>query len=722
MTPKEEFQALAERMQNSLNPYYGLKQVAETRQMLAASGNSPDERVKNLIRLSTQLTRVGEDQEAAQTIDEAVGIAESTPALANRLPAIHFYRSIAYLRLSEVNNCIALHNRECCVFPLQGGGVHPDPGPAIEARRSFQVYLSMRPDDTAALWVTNILAMALGDYPHAMLPDHLVPPTAFTSEYDIGRFTDIALELGVDALNLAGGSLVEDFTGDGLLDIVTTTWDVAGPAHFYVNQGDGSFADQSEASGFADQLGGLNCVGGDYDNDGDVDVLILRGAWSFKDGRMRNSLMRNNGDGTFTDVTWGTGLAQPAYPTQTATWADFDNDGDLDLFVGNEADVNLYESKTNPEGPRGWDNYPNQLYRNEGDGKFVDVAAAAGVAAAGFAKGVAAGDYDNDGDVDVYVSNLDGKNNLFRNNGDWTFTDVAAQARVTEPDGRSFATWFFDYDNDGNLDLFVAGYQASNADMFADARGLPHNALLPCLYRNNGDGTFTNKAVELGLNDPYSPMGANFGDLDNDGYLDMFLTTGDPDFRSLVPNAMLRNDAGQRFQNVTTSGGFGNLQKGHGVSFADLDNDGDQDIYHEQGGAYPGDRYHNALYLNPGHGNRYLVVRLTGTASNKTAVGARIAVAYTTADGPRNAHRVVGLGSSFGGSPLRQEVGLGQAEAIETVTIRWPSGAEQVVTGPPLDSMIHVTEGQDGFELVERASIALAVKEDAALADGQAIK
>ena len=166
---------------------------------------------------------------------------------------------------------------------------------------------------------------------------------------------------------------------------------------------------------------------------------------------------------------------------------------------------------------------------------------------------------------------------MYRNNGDGTFTDVAPELGMTEPSRRSFATWFFDYDNDGWLDLLVVSYEGSVADLAAEALGRPHTGARPRLYHNNGDGTFTDKAVELGLNHMYLPMGANFGDLDNDGWLDIYLTTGDPDYQSLMPNVMLRNDAGRRFQNVTTSGGFGHLQKGHGIAFADLDNDGDHD-------------------------------------------------------------------------------------------------------------------------------------------------
>ena len=216
----------------------------------------------------------------------------------------------------------------------------------------------------------------------------------------------------------------------------------------------------------SEQLGGLNCIGGDYDNDGDVDLLVLRGAWLFDDGQIRNSLLRNNGDAGargFTDVTREAGLAEPARPTQAAVWGDFDNDGDLDLFVGNESRL-----ETGP--PVG--NFPSQLFDNNGDGTFTDIAASAGVTNNRYCKGVAGGDFDNDGDLDLYVSNL-GVNRLYRNNGNGTFSDVARRAGVMEPDGRSFAPWFFDYDNDGWLDLWVGAYDAKVQDVAADYLGLP---------------------------------------------------------------------------------------------------------------------------------------------------------------------------------------------------------------------------------------------------------
>ncbi|MGY8689705.1 MAG: CRTAC1 family protein, partial [Verrucomicrobiales bacterium] len=336
--------------------------------------------------------------------------------------------------------------------------------------------------------------------------------------------------------------------------------------------------------------------------------------------------------------------------------------------------------------------FPNQLFINDGQGQFKDIAQMAGVTNDRFCKGVATGDYDNDGDLDLYVSNA-GANRLYRNDGSLKFTDVAEALGVAEPSGRSFATWFFDYNNDGWLDLFVAGYKANPADLLADYRGEPHAAIFPKLFQNTGDGRFKDVTRAVGLEHVYLPMGANFGDVDFDGWLDIYLATGDPKYETLMPNVLLRNVEGQGFANATTSAGLGHLQKGHGVAFVDLDDDGDQDLYHQLGGFYPGDKFHNALFLNPGNDHHHLYVQLRGTKTNRDAIGAKITVKVRTNSGPRQIHRWVGMVSSFGGSPLRQEIGLGQAEAIEEVIVEWPvSGTITRLFNVALDSKITVTE------------------------------
>ena len=239
-----------------------------------------------------------------------------------------------------------------------------------------------------------------------------------------------------------------------------------------------------------------------------------------------------------------------------------------------------------------------------------------------------------------------------------------------------------------------AGHLMLN-EVIADKLGLPSKGATARLYHNNHDGTFSDVSEKARINHVFLAMGSNFGDLDNDGWLDFYLGTGTPYFGSLVPNEMFRNDRGQRFQNVNTAGGFGHLQKGHGIAFADLNNDGQQDVLLNVGGAFAGDNYVDALFANPGHTNHWLCLKLIGQKSNRSAIGARIKVVVTSDGQPREIHRVACSGGSFGSSPLRQEIGLGGASGIDRVEVWWPATAQtNVITGLQMDRFYQFTEGQ----------------------------
>ncbi len=597
--------------------------------------------------------------------------------------------ALCHLRLGEQANCLDAHHPQSCLVPLEGGGIHRDPRGAEGAIRVLTAFLARDPHDLRARWLLNLAFMATGGYPANVPADQLIPPGVFASEHDIGRFPDVAEPAGIVVSDLAGGVITEDFDGDGLLDVMVSSSRLDGPLRLFINTGDGRFAERTVEAGLTGLTGGLNLLQTDYDNDGRPDVLVLRGAWLGRAGHHPNSLLRNLGDGAFEDVTDAAGLLS-FHPTQTAVWFDYDGDGWLDLFVGNES---------RPDDP-----HPCELFRNNRDGTFTECAAARGLAVQGFIKAVASGDFDNDGRPDLYLSNLEGPNQLFRNVGPmdadaarpeaWRFSDVTATAGVAEP-RHSFPAWFWDYDNDGWLDLFVSGYRITSVgDVAADYLGLPHAGERPRLHRNRGDGRFEDVTQTAGLHRLLLAMGANFGDLDNDGWLDFYVGTGDPDVGTLVPNRMFRNAEGRRFQDVTTSGGFGHLQKGHGIAFADLDDDGDQDVYHGLGGAMEGDPYRHALFRNPGHGNRWLHLTLEGQTSNRAAIGARLKVIVETEAGERAIHRVVGTGGSFGASPLRQEVGLGDARSIRSLEIQWPAtGRTQRVFELDMDRAYRIREG-----------------------------
>ena len=405
---------------------------------------------------------------------------------------------------------------------------------------------------------------------------------------------------------------------------------------------------------------------------------------------MRMSLMRNNCDGTFTDVTHASGLDKDVFPTQTAVFADIDNDGYLDLFVGAEKS-------------------PSHLFHNKGDGTFEDISHAAGVDKTAFTKGVAAADFDNDGYVDFYVTNFGGGNFLYHNNHNLTFTDVAKQAGVQAPYS-SFATWFFDYDNDGWPDIFVASYANYTVDqVMRSYLGLPIQADTLRLYRNLHNGTFQDVTEDLGLKNEYMPMGSGFGDVDNDGYLDIYLGMGNPSFASLMPHVLLRNNAGKGFVDITASSGTGELHKGHGISFADLERNGHEDIVAEIGGAVPSDKHAMRVFRNPGNDNDWINVKLMGVKSNRSAVGAEIKVTVENDGGsPRSIYRRVGETSSFGSNPIEQHIGLGHGSRIVSLEVFWPAtNSHQLFANVAKNEFIAVKEFDKSYTKLDRKIVRL---------------
>ena len=325
-----------------------------------------------------------------------------------------------------------------------------------------------------------------------------------------------------------------------------------------------------------------------------------------------------------------------------------------------------------------------------------------------FTKAVTAGDYDNDGFPDLYVSNFRDGNVLFHNNGDRTFRDMTKVAAVQGAD-RGFPAWFFDYDNDGWDDIFASSYYLSIEETARSYMNLPLNATTMKLYRNTGDGSFLDVTAAANLDKVLMPMGSNFGDIDNDGFLDIYLGTGSPSYVSLAPSMLLRNKGGTSFVDVTVSSGTGEMHKGHGVAFADLDNDGDEEIAFKVGGATPGDAHAFRLFENPGHGNDWLGVNLVGVRSNRAAIGARIKVTIEEAGGTRREiHRTVRTGGSFGASPLQQHIGLGRSSRIVEVEVKWPaSGTRQVFADVAKNRVIEIREMADRYTTLERTPLPL---------------
>jgi hypothetical protein len=688
------------------NHWQGAARAREATERLEAlpANADPLERWARLHDAAEHDLRLGDEELA---IERFAAAHELLPVLGERLDASQRFRTafrlgVAWLRLGETRNCARGHVAESCILPLRGGGLHAD----TEGSRRALAYLeeaarlvpASSPLRLKASWLINIAAMTLGEYPQGVPQEHRLPLEVFDSGEPFPRFENVAPSAGIHDLDLFGGVVIDDFDGDEHLDIVVTTFDLAAESRYYRGDGAGGFVLRTSEAGLDGLWGGLNLVQADYDNDGDLDLYVLRGAWLYAAGRHPNSLLRNDGHGTFTDVTFAAGLGEVHYPTQTAAWADYDLDGHVDLFVGNEHGDGRSSFGLEGEDDTATFAAPSQLFRNNGDGTFTDVAATAGVDLRAFVKGVVWGDYDGDRYPDLYVSVLGGPNRLFRNQGDGTFVDVAPSLGVSEPI-QSFPAWFFDYDNDGALDLFVASYRGSVdsvALVAASALGVEIPYELPRLYRNDGRGGFIDVSRQVGLDRLHLAMGANFGDADGDGWLDIYLGTGYPDYEGLVPNVLYRNLDGRGFVDVTWAAGVGHLQKGHAVAFADVDEDGDLDLYAQMGGAFPGDGAADALFRNPGvPGHRWVSLRLVGTRSNRAAIGTRLRLDVVDARGNRRSiHREVTSGGSFGASPLRQTIGLGDAVRLAGLEVYWPaSDTRQVFEDVALDRAYRIVEG-----------------------------
>ena len=406
---------------------------------------------------------------------------------------------------------------------------------------------------------------------------------------------------------------------------------------------------------------------------------------------MRNVLFHNE-HGKFVDVSKQSGADDPGSGF-VSLWGDLDNDGWLDLVIAN----GVLKDGSVP-----------QIYRNNRNGTFTNVTKAAGLdePASHGAIGLALADYDRDGRLDIFVNGLDaGPNRLYHNDGDWHFTEVARKAGVLQPPHNGFVSFFFDYNNDGWPDLLTTSLAPWESVVEALKKGYaPPNprSIHPDssrLFRNNGDGTFTDVTFEARLYYPTGTMGAGVADVDNDGFVDVYLGTGDPQMSRLEPNRFFHNNGNGTFSDLTLYVGFARPgNKGHGVAFVDIDNDGDLDIFAQLGGHYPGDHAYNAFYRNlKGNQNNWLEVELRGVKSNRFAVGAQL----TVKAGGLLVYREVKGSEGFGAtSPYRQHFGLGKQTKIDSLEIRWPSGVKQTFRDLDVNHIIAVREDEQEWRTV----------------------
>ncbi|NIM13181.1 MAG: hypothetical protein GTO45_13775 [Candidatus Aminicenantes bacterium] len=483
------------------------------------------------------------------------------------------------------------------------------------------------------------------------------------------------------------GTAFFDYDGDGDLDIYFVNGSylkeinhprgrkLAGKLRnvLYRNNGNGTFTDVTSHAGVGDRGYGMGCISADYDNDGDADLFITNYG--------PNVLFRNNGDGTFSDVTQEAGVGGKLFSTG-CTFLDYDGDGYLDLYVGNyllyDPDYKHYFAAEAFPGPLSYQGQPDILYRNRGNGTFEDVTGKAGVfKPQGRAMGVASCDLDNNGTMDIFVANDAMENYFFRNNGNGTFSEIALlsgtgfgqNGEATSAMGPEFG----DFDLDGHMDILVPDMAYS------------------CLYRSTGKGLFVEMSAQSGIAvacGQYTSWSGNFFDYDNDGLLDIFISNGDSHHLEPEEDLLFRNVNGKQFRDVSAQTGKDFQVKfvGRGSAAGDFDNDGDLDILILNLNARA-----RLMRNDGGNRNHWLMIRLIGKQSNRDAIGSRVRL---TSGGKTQTRNVISSSGYLSQSDYRLHFGLGKNKKAEKIEIRWPNGKVQVLKNIDANQVLTITQGK----------------------------
>lgn len=575
--------------------------------------------------------------------------------------AIHYYEIELSRKLSPDQQAATLRELGASLYRT---------GQYQDAARRFYEALQFKPNSIDQ-WLLHVALDQIPNKPE--LPKSVLFPVSEPVQSTLS-FEDVAGKRGLRRLNGNGTVAIGDIDGDGRLDIL-----VSGSGTFlaaYHNAG-GTFTEVTEAVGLGHVPAGysLNLI--DYDNDGWLDLFITYNGWS---GPMPDRLFHND-HGKFTDVSKKSGLDDPGSGF-VSLWADLDNDGFIDVVIAN----GVLKDGSVP-----------QIYRNNHDGAFTNVTRAAGLnePPSYGAIGIALGDYDKDGKVDIFINGLnDAPNRLYHNDGNMHFTEVASKAGVQQAPHNGFVAFFFDYNNDGLPDLLTTSLAPWEVVLEALKPGYSPRTLhtdASRLFRNNGDGTFSDMTRKAGLHFPMGTMGAGVADLDNDGYSDLYFGTGDPQLTRLEPNRLFHNNADGTFADVTQSTNLAHPgNKGHGVAFADFEDRGVLDIFAQLGGHYPGDHTYNALYRNlSAPQNNWLEVDLLATKSNRNAIGTQL----TLRTGELLIYREVKGSEGFGAtSPYRQHFGIGKRGEVDSLEVKWPSGLRSLLKDLKPNRIVRVEE------------------------------
>jgi hypothetical protein len=589
--------------------------------------------------LAQALVRTGELDGALALLTECERLCTEEPAAGDAwLPEVLFRVAATHFRIAEKTNCIARHNEESCILPLSPRAAHVDTAGALAAKAALERLLALPRTRAGGDGSLQREAVWLLNIAHMALGDW---PDGVPEPHRAPARV-FSSEVPFPRMRERGGDL--------------------------------GFGRHSRAGGLAID---------DVTGDGRLDVVTC----SLDTGRPLR-LAAGGADGRFADVAEAAGV-QHQLGGSAVVPADVDGDGRLDLLVLRGGGIGAA--------------FPCSLLRQDAHGRFADVTAAAGIVNPERCAGAVFGDVDGDGDPDLYVSNGLAANRLFVNAGDGTFAEQAAARGVAGPVA-SGPCAFVDHDNDGDLDLFVT-YQhhyrpiRSVAAWYVD--GIVEDDCQR-LYDNDGGGRFRDVTEARGLRRVCVATGLAVGDVDNDGFADLYVATGAHDMAALFPNVLLLG--GARFADATFAAGVGHLQKGNGAAFADLDDDGDLDLAVQVGGFHPDDGFGDVVFENPGNPNHWVSVRLHGVRDNRFGVGARVRVRVVGDAGERDVFATIGPGGSTGCQPLRAHVGLGRATSIAFVEVRWPaSGETERWQNVPFDRAIELRQRDPAVTVVDRA-------------------